>query len=101
LRLERRTAMPIYHHAAGTTLTGEAIDFYRLAMIRSGLKLEINGIRLTRGVSCYALAKKELGFKGNKAKVLAQLEDYIAVMRLKVQHVDETVKNIQDGGEAN
>ena len=28
-------------------------------------------------VSTYAVVKREFGFKGNKAKVLAQLEEYI------------------------
>jgi hypothetical protein len=46
-------------------------------MIYNGLKFEIktNGkMRLTRNISCYALAKREYGLKGNREKVLAALK---------------------------
>jgi hypothetical protein len=40
--------------------------------------MEIEGMRMTsRGSTCYAIARREFGFKGNRAKVLAQLNDYI------------------------
>ena len=58
--------------------TREGIALYRLLTIKSGLKLEIKGMRLTRGRSCYAIAKSEFGFRGNKEKVLAQVEALIA-----------------------
>ena len=51
---------------------------YRELMIYSGLKFEVktNGkMRLTRRISCYALAKKEYGLKGNREKVLAALKE--------------------------
>lgn len=56
--------------------TPEQICGYRELMIYSGLKLEVKTegrMRLTRRVSCYALAKREYGLKGNRAKVLADL----------------------------
>ncbi len=62
-------------------ITGEHIPFYRLLVMRQGLQLEIKGIRMSRGRTCYAMAKSEFGFKGNREKVLAQLEDYIADQR--------------------
>ena len=65
----------------GFTVTGDDIPFYRLLVMRKGLQLEMKGIRMSRGRTCYALVKSELGFKGNKAKVLRQLEDYIATQR--------------------
>ena len=63
--------------------TPEQICAYRELMIYNGLKFEIKtaarGIpmRLTRGVSCYALAKKEYGLKGNREKVLAALKELL------------------------
>ena len=60
------------------SVTGDDIQVYRLLTIRKGLELEIDGMRMTRGGStCYAIARREFGFKGNRAKVLAQLNDYI------------------------
>jgi hypothetical protein len=53
---------------------------YRELMIYSGLKFEVktNGkMRLTRRISCYALAKKEYGLKGNREKVLAALKEIL------------------------
>ena len=60
------------------TITGrDDIDLYRTLTLRSGLELEIKGIRLNRGRTCYAIAKQEWGFKGNKQKVLDQLNDVL------------------------
>ena len=68
-------------HAGGFTITADHIPFYRLLVMRKGLQMEIEGLRISRGRTCYALAKSEFGFKGNRDKVLAQLEDYIADQR--------------------
>jgi len=60
--------------------TPEKICGYRELMIYSGLKFEIktNGkMRLTRNISCYALAKREYGLKGNRVKVLAALKEIL------------------------
>ena len=60
--------------------TPSEICAYRELMIYSGLKFEIktNGkMRLTRRISCYALAKKEYGLKGNREKVLAALKEIL------------------------
>tara|TARA_R110002020_G_scaffold320835_1_gene536748 strand:- start:159 stop:434 length:276 start_codon:yes stop_codon:yes gene_type:complete len=62
-------------------LTGDAILTFRLLTMRQGLKLEDEtngGMRLTgKGRTCYAMVKREYGFKGNRNKVLYQLESYI------------------------
>mgnify|MGYP003339424339 CR=1 FL=1 len=50
----------------------EQIQRFRLYVMLGGLKLEIQGIKM-RGGSCYAMAKREFGFKGNKIKVYNQL----------------------------
>ena len=57
------------------TLTGEQIDTYRAQMILNGLYMEVkHNMRLTaKAPSCYSLAKKEYGLKGNKVKVYNQL----------------------------
>ena len=57
------------------TLTGEQIDTYRAQMILNGLYMEIkHNMRLTaKAPTCYSLAKKEYGLKGNKVKVYNQL----------------------------
>jgi hypothetical protein len=52
--------------------TPEQIQHYRLFVMLSGLKLEIAGLKM-RGGSCYAMAKREFGFKGNKTAVYNQL----------------------------
>ena len=52
--------------------TPEQIKMYRYFVMLSGLKLEIAGLKM-RGGSCYAMAKREFGFKGNKTKVYNQL----------------------------
>jgi hypothetical protein len=57
------------------TLTGTQIDDYRSRMILNGLYMEVkHNMRLTaKAPTCYSLAKKEFGLKGNKAKVYNQL----------------------------
>jgi hypothetical protein len=46
----------------------------RLLTMRAGLQLELKGLRMSRGVSCYALVKQETGLKGSKQKVYDQFE---------------------------
>ena len=53
------------------------ITNYRHKVLLSGLKLELEGMSLTRGRSCYSIIKKEFGLKGNRQKVLAQFEKII------------------------
>jgi len=78
------------HEYGGFTITGEHIPLYRLMVMASGLKLEVQGLRLTRGRTCYAMAKSELGFKGNKAKVLAQLQAHIETVKAGLNDGEET-----------
>ena len=68
----------IEFHGGGYMITGEHIPLYRLLVMRQGLELETKGLRMGRGRTCYAMAKSEFGFRGNRDKVLAQLKDYIA-----------------------
>jgi len=55
----------------------DQIMFYRLKLLLSGLKLEMEGMSMTRGRTCYSIIKKEFGLKGNRKKVLAQFEKII------------------------
>ena len=57
--------------------TPEQIQMARYLTMRSGLKLEVQGLRLTRGVNCYKMVKDTFGFKGSKQKVLDQFEDLL------------------------
>ena len=52
--------------------TPEQIAAYRLATLRTGLRLEIKGMRISRGRTCYAILKS-MGYKGSREKVLEQV----------------------------
>ena len=59
----------------GFTLQGEdQMLGARLLTMRAGLQLELKGLRMSRGVSCYALIKQETVGKGIKQKVYDQFE---------------------------
>jgi hypothetical protein len=46
-----------------------AIDLYRLCTLRTGLKLELKGMKKS-GRSCYSILK-DMGYKGSRDTVLA------------------------------
>tara|TARA_R100001509_G_C4774977_1_gene184320 strand:+ start:472 stop:678 length:207 start_codon:yes stop_codon:yes gene_type:complete len=52
---------------------------YRLKVLLSGLRLEMKGMSMARGRTCYSIIKKEFGLKGNRKKVLAQFEKIIRI----------------------
>jgi hypothetical protein len=54
----------------------ENVDKARILALRSALKLEVIGMK-RKGRSAYAIVKSELGLKGNKKEVLAQLDKYV------------------------
>lgn len=61
-------------------ITGEKnINLFRLHALKGALSLEIKGMKHSRG-SVYQAVKNEFGFKGNREKVLAQLEKHIAIL---------------------
>ena len=47
---------------------------YRQRVLLKGLKLELIGMKLSRGQSCYSIIKKEYGLKGNKQSVFDQFK---------------------------
>ena len=54
----------------------EQITRFRLITLRTALKLELLGMKHSRG-SVYALIKKEFGLKGSKQKVYDQFNEFI------------------------
>ena len=54
----------------------QEIEYFRLRALRGALKLEMIGMK-RKGRSVYSILKEEFGFKGNKQKVLKQLEEKI------------------------
>ena len=60
------------------------IDLYRLLSLRAALRLEVVGLK-GRGKSAYSIAKQELGVKGNKQKVLDQVNQMIQSMKEQQQ----------------
>ena len=46
--------------------------------LRGALKLETLGMSRSHSPSAYSIVKEKLGFKGNKLKVLEQLEAWLA-----------------------
>ena len=49
------------------------IATFRYCTMLRGLGLEIKGMKMSRGMTMYALIKKELGLKGNKTDVYNEL----------------------------
>ena len=56
------------------------IEWTRLLYLRYGLRMEVVGLK-SRGRSAYSIAKEELGIKGNKQKVLDQVNEMIQSMK--------------------
>jgi hypothetical protein len=53
----------------GFTLEKEHMQGARLLTMRSGLKLEMVGLKMSRGINCFKMIKEETGLKGSKQKV--------------------------------
>jgi len=74
-----------------TMITGKQnIANARVMILRSCLYMETRGMK-RRGRSCYAIVKDEFGFKGNKGRVLAQLDSHIE--RLKNDASPDSVRS--------
>ena len=57
-----------------TMITNPAqIHAFRYMTILRGLGLEIKGLKVSRGMTMYALIKKELGLKGTRTDVYNEL----------------------------
>lgn len=81
--------MPIHHHKGGTTLTGDAVSFYRLAAMRSAVGLEMKGIKIRRGPVVWKQAAREYGIKGNRQAVYTWLCQEVERLRPLQEHIDD------------
>jgi len=80
----------IEHSAGATTFVGpSAVNIFRMITLANGLKMEVRGMRMTRGRTCYAIIKSEYGLKGNKQRVLDQFLPLVAAARAEVEEVAE------------
>jgi len=57
-----------------TVMTGNQIEMARLLTLRAMLKLEMRGMTRSRAPSAYSMLK-QLGYKGSREVVLAQLDE--------------------------
>lgn len=54
--------------------TGDGVDIFRMVALQKALALEVRtGMKMSRGLSAFAAAKRDYGLKGNKNSVLDQL----------------------------
>ena len=60
------------------------INHFRYLTILRGLRLEMRGLKMSRGMTMYALIKKELGLSGSRESVYNQLADMLGKPRLEV-----------------
>jgi stress response protein YsnF len=69
----------------------DAVEVYRIATIITGMKLEMNtGMRLTRKApSCFTIARKQYGMKGNKESLLRQMQERLQAQKAMVETVNE------------
>lgn len=81
--------MPIIHNTGSTTLTGDAISFFRICQMRAAVGLELNGLHFRRSVT--AQAKREFKIKGNRQAVYDWLTAKVEEMKVQQEHV--TVEN--------
>lgn len=58
-----------------TLLTGNQIEGARLLTLRAMLQLEMKGMTRSRAPSAYSIIKRDLGLKGTRAQVLAQMDE--------------------------
>ena len=69
---------------ASVLTTPEQIATYRLAALRTALRLELKGMRVSKGPTAYSILRSQYGYKGKREAVLAQVtadvEDIISAM---------------------
>jgi len=58
----------------------ENINNYRLIVLKQGLKLEILGMRASRGKSCYSMIKEEFKLIGSKENVY---NEFVEILRYR------------------
>jgi hypothetical protein len=63
--------------SGATIVTGEHIRLYSLISLKQAIVLEGKGMKMSRGVSAMALAKRRYGLKGSREKIIAQMQSMI------------------------
>ena len=64
------------------------IDLLRLLYLRRNLRLEVAGLK-GRGRTAYSVLKQELGIKGDRQKVLDQVNQMIQAMKEQKGEINE------------
>ena len=60
----------------GIMIAGETeVKKARLLALRQALKLEIQGIKVVRGTTAYAIIKKEFGWSGSRETILNKMNE--------------------------
>lgn len=54
--------------------TPTQIEMFRCKTLLRGLRLEIAGMKMSRGRSCFSIIKSDFGLKGSKQKVYDQFK---------------------------
>ncbi len=83
--------MPIEQHAGGTTITGDGIEKVRLLSLQMAFKVEARGMKLSRGISAIAIARKQYGLKGNRESLARQVDELIAAWNRNHQGPNQTL----------
>jgi hypothetical protein len=78
--------MPIEHTKGGTVITGDSIDFFRLAALKGAVSLEMHGVKMRRGPVLWKQVAREFGVKGNKAAVYRWLCNRVEELRAQQEH---------------
>ena len=55
----------------------EQIELYQMLVLRSALKLEMLGLKMSRGRTAYSAIKQMFNLKGNRQKVLDTFNEII------------------------
>jgi hypothetical protein len=61
-------------HAGGTMIEGKGIDLYALLALKSALKLQVMGMKLSRGMSATKVGKRKYGLTGQAKTMLKAVE---------------------------
>ena len=59
----------------------EQIALYQMLVLRSALKLEILGLKMSRGRTAYSAIKKEYNLKGSRQKVYDTMTEIIDTIK--------------------
>ena len=61
--------------------TPKQIHAFRIATLISGLKLEMRGMSISRGRSCYSILKDEMALTGTRPVVLAAAQEILEKLK--------------------